>query len=69
MTEVVSSDRDNMTVICPNCNSRDVALEPMQVGVPITCKCRRCAEVFSLYDGLPELQEALPELFGDIEVK
>lgn len=57
MTTVVSSDQDNMAIVCPNCKSHDVALEPMQVGAPITCKCRRCAEVFPLYAGMPEHED------------
>ena len=57
MTTVVSSDRDNMAIVCPNCHSHDVALEPMQVGAPITCKCRICEEVFPLYDGFPEYED------------
>lgn len=57
MATVVSSDRDNMSIECPNCHSHDVALEPMKVGAPITCKCRICEEVFPLYDGLPEHED------------
>lgn len=55
MTTIVSPDRDYVTIICPNCNSRDVALDSIQFGgKPITCKCMRCAEDFALYDGLQE---------------
>ena len=46
-----------MKIACPNCYSRDIVLEDIQVGEPIMCKCRRCAEVFSLYDGLPEHED------------